>query len=471
MTYYYRVAILSFLICVLTPSRSYGLTINITPANFTVTTLNSISANDVINFSPGNYPMNEALTNAFGKQNMNGITFENTGTTPALFYSNTNDTLLLYFNFTDSLTLNNLSFDNVKITIRKSDNVLVTNCLMEGLSTLLPNESGHNLILFNQCSYSTIQNCSLEWTNASTNGKGIKFWRGSDNNCINNNITGFLRGGIDNADSDNFLVDGGFIHRGTVSGSEDHGIYIHDITSGTVKNVQIENFTPTSSGGSLKLKNVDHIEVYDNNFYGSGILLRIDAAVIGYRLEHIWIHHNLMDTTANISSWTPTYSPTSLLINDNCLKDGYISISSATATTINTLNDFTNTEGGVFNNNYTSSLSLSDVNINNSGNILSTPEFPIDCPLNTLSIELINFEAKISSVEIYPNPSSNTINIEANESERNILKIYNVLGLDVTHLIKKVSNSDTNTIIDISDLVTGIYYVRTKTATNKVQKY
>ena len=50
------------------------------------------------------------------------------------------------------------------------------------------------------------------------------------------------------------------------------------------------------------------------------------------------------------------------------------------------------------------------------------------------------------------------------------MKIYNAVGKDVTSITKKILYSDTKIIIDISNLVDGIYYLKTKTATNKVHK-
>ncbi|MDA9563366.1 T9SS type A sorting domain-containing protein [Flavobacteriales bacterium] len=50
------------------------------------------------------------------------------------------------------------------------------------------------------------------------------------------------------------------------------------------------------------------------------------------------------------------------------------------------------------------------------------------------------------------------------------LKIYNVLGHDVTALAKQISGSDSKLIIDLSSLNAGMYYIKTKTTANKVYK-
>ncbi len=75
-----------------------------------------------------------------------------------------------------------------------------------------------------------------------------------------------------------------------------------------------------------------------------------------------------------------------------------------------------------------------------------------------------------SQIEIYPNPTNNDINIEGNHSELKQLKIYNVLGHDVTALTKQISGSDSKLIIDLSSLNAGMYYIKTKTTANKVYK-
>lgn len=74
--------------------------------------------------------------------------------------------------------------------------------------------------------------------------------------------------------------------------------------------------------------------------------------------------------------------------------------------------------------------------------------------LNTLEIEGFSIQKKFS---IYPNPSSDVINIQTDDTELKEIEIYNSLG----QLIKtaKVSNNDK---LDISRLPNGILYIRQK---------
>jgi hypothetical protein len=85
-------------------------------------------------------------------------------------------------------------------------------------------------------------------------------------------------------------------------------------------------------------------------------------------------------------------------------------------------------------------------------------------------IRAVNFERTKAEVVIYPNPTNNQITIQANEQELQNIKIYNVLGQDVTNSAKQLSKSENGVIIDLSNLANGIYSVRTQTTANKVYK-
>ncbi len=78
-----------------------------------------------------------------------------------------------------------------------------------------------------------------------------------------------------------------------------------------------------------------------------------------------------------------------------------------------------------------------------------------------------NFEK--SNISVYPNPATNTLNIDANNTIDKVA-IYNVLGQEVIEKSPKAKN----TTIDISNLQIGTYIVKTtsegKTETTKVLK-
>lgn len=75
-----------------------------------------------------------------------------------------------------------------------------------------------------------------------------------------------------------------------------------------------------------------------------------------------------------------------------------------------------------------------------------------------------------SQVKIYPNPSNNQIIIEGSPSELEEIEIYNSLGQNMTLLTNPISTSGSQSVIDMSNLNTGFYYLKTKTTTNKLYK-
>lgn len=76
-----------------------------------------------------------------------------------------------------------------------------------------------------------------------------------------------------------------------------------------------------------------------------------------------------------------------------------------------------------------------------------------------------------SIIEIYPNPADNQITITGNESDLKQVKIYNILGQDLTGLTKFSYSNKQKLVIDLSNLNSGIYHIKTKTtANNKLYK-
>lgn len=67
--------------------------------------------------------------------------------------------------------------------------------------------------------------------------------------------------------------------------------------------------------------------------------------------------------------------------------------------------------------------------------------------------------------EIYPNPAIDIIIVNDTEIEKDDIKVYNLLGLDVTYL-----TSFTNSELNVSKLTTGYYILLIKTFANKMFK-
>ncbi len=86
------------------------------------------------------------------------------------------------------------------------------------------------------------------------------------------------------------------------------------------------------------------------------------------------------------------------------------------------------------------------------------------------TIEAVTIKKYSSGLSIYPNPTKNIINVSGDKDELDELKIVDVLGNDVTNLTKQTKINTTQVQIDLSQLTTGIYYLKTKNSINKVSK-
>lgn len=73
-------------------------------------------------------------------------------------------------------------------------------------------------------------------------------------------------------------------------------------------------------------------------------------------------------------------------------------------------------------------------------------------------------------IELYPNPASNKITIEGDETELKNIRIFAILGKEVTELTVQQKISETKLIIDLSQLIKGTYYIKTKSTVNKFLK-
>ncbi|MDB4237119.1 T9SS type A sorting domain-containing protein, partial [Flavobacteriaceae bacterium] len=81
---------------------------------------------------------------------------------------------------------------------------------------------------------------------------------------------------------------------------------------------------------------------------------------------------------------------------------------------------------------------------------------------NTLSV--INFEDLKNTIRVFPNPTSNIVNIETNGSfEIKEMVLYNVLG-------ERILLKTTDKLIDLTNLNTGIYLLRIKTSNETITK-
>lgn len=82
------------------------------------------------------------------------------------------------------------------------------------------------------------------------------------------------------------------------------------------------------------------------------------------------------------------------------------------------------------------------------------------------SIKSVNVNNEFQTLKIYPNPAYHFITIEGNQYELEEFSIYNALGQDVTNQTQINKNIDSKLEIDLSQLNRGVFYIKTRSATN-----
>ena len=81
-----------------------------------------------------------------------------------------------------------------------------------------------------------------------------------------------------------------------------------------------------------------------------------------------------------------------------------------------------------------------------------------------------NDKSEENQIKIYPNPTVNLLTIEGDKNELEQFEIYNVLGQNITSLISQNHTIESKIVIDLTNLISGIYYIKTKTTITKVYK-
>lgn len=99
---------------------------------------------------------------------------------------------------------------------------------------------------------------------------------------------------------------------------------------------------------------------------------------------------------------------------------------------------------------------------------LSKNGYSCDLQLGTLNTEDIAI-SKSTKIDIFPNPVTNFVYLKGVKLDVNTIKIYNTLGQNVK--IEHINKIDDITVqIDLSNLNTGIYFIKIGTSFNKVYK-
>jgi hypothetical protein len=83
-------------------------------------------------------------------------------------------------------------------------------------------------------------------------------------------------------------------------------------------------------------------------------------------------------------------------------------------------------------------------------------------------IEAVFIES--DAFKVFPNPAEDRITITGNARELNSIRIFNLLGQDITDVIRLVSSSETELILDLGELAAGMYAIQSANNMVKIVK-
>ncbi len=87
-----------------------------------------------------------------------------------------------------------------------------------------------------------------------------------------------------------------------------------------------------------------------------------------------------------------------------------------------------------------------------------------------LPLSVSDHQVSTNKVLMYPNPANNTLILEGNKWALKQVKLFNILGEQVTSSVKILNLSDNELKINLSGLPSGIYIIRTNTSISKIIK-
>ncbi|BDS11648.1 T9SS type A sorting domain-containing protein [Aureispira anguillae] len=77
---------------------------------------------------------------------------------------------------------------------------------------------------------------------------------------------------------------------------------------------------------------------------------------------------------------------------------------------------------------------------------------------------------KGKNLKLYPNPTNGQVTLEGNDITQHPIKIYDAMGKDITPFVQPIAPSRIKNTIDLSNLDTGLYYIKTPYKTYTIYK-
>jgi hypothetical protein len=281
------------------------------------------------------------------------------------------------------------------------------------------------------------------------------------------------------------------VHRLTTSWSESKALWTSPwaTSGGDYESTAVGSFTPTWTGIAKKdsVNLTTSVQSFTNGTYTNyGWLLKISSEDV---TQQYWVYYSKEASTVayrpvlrmRYSGCSPL--PIELLNFEAHLKTtNQVELIWQTASEIN--NDFFTVEKSINGSDW-NELKQIDGAGNSTAilNYTATDEHPypdvtyyrlkqtdFDGRFSYSAIKAVKAGTENLPLFIYPNPATDQITINGSRSELYQLKIYNILGQDVTDQTRELKNEEILRTIEIKNLSGGIYYIHTATAVNVLSK-
>ena len=115
------------------------------------------------------------------------------------------------------------------------------------------------------------------------------------------------------------------------------------------------------------------------------------------------------------------------------------------------------------------SYSMTDITPYNGRSYYRLKLFGTDGQYTYTTMRTVRIE-KVNGIDVYPNPATSQLTLKEGAAELTGIRLFNMMGKDVTNLVKTIEKSNTTLVLDVSRLVNGIYNIKTAAGNIKVLK-
>lgn len=97
-------------------------------------------------------------------------------------------------------------------------------------------------------------------------------------------------------------------------------------------------------------------------------------------------------------------------------------------------------------------------------------QYDLDGKFSVSKVNSVKVNGTSDRISVYPNPAVSRINIEGNAQSLSGMKIFDATGQNVTSRANKMQNSSTQIQMDVSQLPSGVYFIKAGTQTTTFYK-